>query len=111
MLQKNPWHVATIEIKWGYISEGGIMQVSVREFKNHLSKYLQRATKGESIVVTSHHIPLVRLLAIPTSSDEKLQQLLQQSNISWNGKKPTGGKKPPKIKGTTAADYVSEDRR
>ena len=33
------------------------MQVSVRELKNNLSKYLKLVRQGESVVVTSHRLP------------------------------------------------------
>lgn len=87
------------------------MQVSIRDLKNHLSEYLRRVKKGERIIVTSHNIPLARLLPIPQSEDEDLQALLQMEGISWNGKKPKGGKVRPEIKGKNVSDYVIEDRR
>lgn len=87
------------------------MLVSVRELKNHLSKYLHLAKTGEIIIVTSHRTPLVKLLPITTIIDKKGQKLLQMEGISWNGKKPKGGKNCPKMKGKTAAEYVLEDRR
>ena len=87
------------------------MQVSVRELKNHLSKYLHMVSKGEPIIVTSHYVPLARLLPIPQSSDENIQQLLQIEGVTWNGKKPKGGTNRPKIKGKTVSEYVLEDRR
>ncbi len=86
------------------------MQVSVRELKNHLSAYLHKVQKGEPIIVTSHQVPLARLLPIPQSTDQDVQELLQTEGISWNGKKPKGSKTGPQIKGKTAADYVLEDR-
>ena len=87
------------------------MQVSVRELKDHLSKYLRRVTLGESIIVTSHHVPLAKLLPIPPSTHAGIQHLLQMDGINWNGKKPKGAKKRPHIKGKTAAEHVLEDRR
>lgn len=87
------------------------MQVSVRELKDHLSKYLHSAQRGESIVVTSHHVPLARIVPISQSKNKDLQTLLQMDGVSWNGKKPSGNKHPPKVLGTSASDYVNEDRR
>ena len=86
------------------------MQVSVRELKNHLSKYLHRIEEGESIIITSHQVPLARLVPIPKSKNKDLQALFQMDGIHWNGKKPKGTKKGPKIIGNTTSDYVIEDR-
>lgn len=89
------------------------MQVSVRELKNHLSQYLREVKMGEQVIVTSHDIPIARLTPIPQSKNEEIQILLQMEGISWNGKKPSGGKKRPSLKGKgkNASDYVLEDRR
>lgn len=86
------------------------MQVSVRELKNHLSKYLHYIEMGESIIITSHHIPMARLVSIPKSKDKDLQALLQMEGIHWNGKKPKGVKNAPRVSGNTTSDYVIEDR-
>lgn len=88
------------------------MQVSVRDLKNHLSKYLHLVRDGEHIIVTSHQVALARLLPIPQHVNENIQSILQIEGINWNGKKPTGGKKRPIIKGDkTVSDYVLEDRK
>ena len=87
------------------------MQVSVRDLKNHLSKYLHMVQAGERLIVTSHHIPLARVLPIPQHSDLEIQHITQMEGISWNGKKPRGGQHRPKIQDKTAAEYVLEDRR
>lgn len=87
------------------------MQVSVRQLKDHLSKYLQSVHLGESIIITSHHVPLARLVPIPHSKNKELQWLSQIEGVSWNGKKPVGHKNAPKVIGKTASDYVIEDRR
>jgi prevent-host-death family protein len=87
------------------------MQVSVRELKDHLSKYLHSVQMGESIVVTSHHVPMVRIVPVSQSKNKDIQALLQTEGVHWNGKKPTGNKNPPKISGKQASDYIQEDRR
>lgn len=88
------------------------MKVSVRDLKNHLSKYLHIVAGGEQIIVTSHHVPLAKLVSIPRHENENLQSILQIEGISWNGKKPIGGEKRPSIQGKkTVSDYVLEDRK
>lgn len=87
------------------------MQIPVHEFKNHLSQYLKLLKQGELIIITSHHKPIAKLISILQEPDTEINALLQLEGISWNGKKPTGGKNRPKIVGKTIADYVIEDRR
>lgn len=51
------------------------MKVSVRELKNHLSKYLQKVRMSVNIIITSHHVPLAKLLPIPQHADNTTQEL------------------------------------
>jgi|GEM_PF-3942853 len=88
------------------------IEVSVRELKNNLSKYLQLVkAKGAALVVTSHHVPLAKVIGLPALPSAEQQSLLKVAGILWNGKKPTGYRKAPKLAGKTAAEYVLEDRR
>lgn len=87
------------------------MQVPVRELKTHLSKYLHKLERGESIIITSHHVPIARLVPIPQSKDKATQTIFQMEGVRWNGKKPKGVKNGPKIADHTTAHYVIEDRR
>ena len=93
------------------------MQVSVRELKAHLSKYLHLVkTRGESVIVTSRDTAMAQLSPVPDATAPKLQQLAQQGVIRWNGKKPKGGgrgrksrarPRPPGLL-TTADDSLCE---
>jgi len=38
-------------------------------------------------------------------------QLVAEGHAHWNGGKPTGAKRPPKLTGKTASSIVLEDRR
>jgi len=88
------------------------MQVSVRDLKNHLSRYLHLVKEGEQIIVTSHQVAMARLMPIPDHADPAIQSILQIDGVQWNGKKPTGGKQRPVIKGDkTVSDYVLEGRK
>lgn len=81
------------------------MQVSVRELKNHLSQYLHQQ---EEIIVTSHKVAVAKLIPLAAIKNQDLWF----EGVIWNGKKPSGGKARPKIKGDkTVADYLLEDRR
>lgn len=86
------------------------MQVSVRELKNNISKYLKLVRQGEPVVVTSRRTPVARLLPIPEIENGGLRQLLRLDWIHWNGKKPRGGTACPGIRGRALAESVLKDR-
>jgi len=46
------------------------MNVAVRELKDHLSEYLNRASAGEDVIVTSHGKPIARLAPLKQCDDE-----------------------------------------
>jgi prevent-host-death family protein len=48
------------------------MKASVRDLKARLSQYLERASAGEDIVVTSRGRPVARLLAISETANGEL---------------------------------------
>jgi len=56
------------------------MNVAVRELKDHLSEYLNRASAGEEVVVTSHGKPIARLAPLieNTSEASVLERLRSQ---------------------------------
>jgi len=56
------------------------MNVAVRELKDHLSEYLNRASAGEEVVVTSHGKPIARLAPLIENPSEAsvLEQLRSQ---------------------------------
>jgi len=80
------------------------MQVSVRELKNHLSKYLDRVAAGESIQVERRSIPVAQLIPIGGA------ELTRMPEVTWNGKKAKGGQSRPIIAGKSVAERVLEDR-
>ena len=88
------------------------MRVSVREMKNNLSRYLQLASAGTSVVVTYHRKPLARLQRIVQTGDAGLENAVQIEGTDWNGRKPllSSGVRPKPVKGRSAADYVLDER-
>jgi len=88
------------------------MQISIRQLKDNLSKYLHLSQQGEMIVVTSHNRPVVRLAPIPVTENAGLQSLLASGLAQWNGQKPALDRQVPrpKIAGKTAAEVVLEER-
>lgn len=96
------------------------MEVSVREFKSHLSEYLRRVQAGEDVVITSHGKPVARLTPPIKEREQEAdhKELLRRlQNIPGVrlGKdgKPEGAQKPIKIKPgeKTLAEIILEDRR
>jgi prevent-host-death family protein len=47
------------------------MKASVREFKARLSLYLQKASNGEDVVITSRGQPVARLLALAPEANAR----------------------------------------
>lgn len=67
--------------------------------------------EGESLIITSHHTPLAKIVRLNLIKNSSLKGLTQLEGVKWDGKKPKGGKLNPKISGKSASDYVLEGRR
>ena len=96
-----------------------VMNVSVRDLKAKLSRYLKYACAGRDVVVTSRGRPVGRLLAIverpaeEPAGEELLRRLKLISGVRvGSGGKPLGAKRPIKIRHgqKTLAEMVLEDR-
>ena len=85
--------------------------VGVRELRDRLSEYLRRVKAGERLVVTERGRP-VALLSPPadTPADRRLEAMLRDGAGRWQGGKPRGAARPPRIKGPSIAQAVVEDR-
>ncbi len=88
--------------------------IGVREFRAHLSAYLRRVARGESVVVGDRRRqPIARLVPIKRGADaEWLEQLAARGVVS----PPTAPFALPqsirlKGKGKLASEMVIEDRR
>ena len=93
------------------------MQVSIREMKNRLSKYLKLVQTGKDVVITDRGRPVARLtLATATSEQAEAEAIKQILALPWvrtgNGRKLKGASKPIRLKPgeKTAAEMVLEDR-
>ncbi len=66
------------------------MEVSVRELKNGLSRYLRAAQGGEEVIVTSHGKPVARLVAVSAQPRGTTAAVVQELNrLPWV--RPGGG--------------------
>jgi prevent-host-death family protein len=88
-----------------------MMTVAVRELKNRLSEYLRKVKAGERVVITERGRAIAMISAAGTPVDEDIEALVRERAARWAGGKPQGAKRPAKIKGSTVADAVIEDRR
>ncbi len=86
------------------------MEVSVREFKSHLSSYLARAQRGEEIVVTSHNRPVARVSGLTAGLPPGISAMLASGQAEWHGGKPAGARIKLAIQGKSLSDMVIEDR-
>ena len=86
------------------------MEVSIREFKSHLSSYLARAQRGEELVVTSHKRPVARITGLASTSEQGIEALLKSGLAEWRGGKPKGARIKLAPQGKSLSDMVIEDR-
>jgi prevent-host-death family protein len=86
--------------------------VGIRELKTHLSRHLKRVRSGARLLVTQRGRSIATINPVETPADvDWAHQLVAEGHAHWNGSKPTGAKRPAKIKGKTASSIVLEDRR
>ena len=93
------------------------MQVSIREMKNRLSKYLKLAQAGEDVVITDRGRPVARLtLVARAAEDAEAEAVKRILALPWvrpgKGGKLKGAQKPIPWKpgDKLASDMVIEDR-
>lgn len=85
--------------------------VAVRELKNRLSEYLHRVKMGERLVVTERGKPIAVITSAGRPRDERIEAMIRDREARWEGGKPRGARRPPRIKGPSVAEAVIEDRR
>lgn len=86
------------------------MQVSIRELKAHLSKYINQAQAGQGFEITSHRKVVARVVGVPATPDRGVGRLLASGAATWNGGKPVGANLRLSAKGTPVSQMVMEDR-
>jgi prevent-host-death family protein len=86
------------------------MEVSIHEFKSHLSQYVGQAQAGELIELTSHRKVVARLIGVPSVGSAGISRLLASGAASWKGGKPQGAALVLKSGGKSLSEIVLEDR-
>lgn len=84
------------------------MEVSIREFKSHLSHYVVRAQAGQTIELTSHRKVVARIVGVPPSDSSGIARL--SAVASWQGGKPAGAELILQPGGKSISAIVLEDR-
>ena len=86
------------------------MEVSMREFKSHLSRYVLQAQAGQAIELTSHRKVVARLVGVPPAESAGVARLLTAGVASWQGGKPEGAAFALQAGGKPLSALVLEDR-
>jgi prevent-host-death family protein len=93
------------------------MEVSIREMKNSLSKYLKLVQAGKSVVITDRGRPVAQLTCMArTPAEDKAEHLRFVQSLPWvrpgKGGKVKGSKNPIRhVTGEKAlSEMILEDR-
>ena len=92
------------------------MEVSIRDMKNRLSKYLRLARGGKDVVITDRGRPVARLVPVGEEAATEADIIARIHALPWvrpgKGGKVKGSRKgmPLRGKGPTAAEIVLQDR-
>ncbi|HLG74199.1 MAG TPA: type II toxin-antitoxin system Phd/YefM family antitoxin [Chloroflexota bacterium] len=88
------------------------MEVGIRELKAHLSEYIDKACKGETVVVTERGKPKVGLVPVRDDWDtlpERYRQLVLSGAVRDPGG-PAGRRPlPPPLESPSPAEITSTD--
>ena len=87
------------------------MQVSIQEFKSHLSKYVSDAQSGSLIELTSHRKVVAKLIGVAPNNGTGVHQLLAMGVATWQGGKPVGASIKLNAHSQSVSAMVSQDRR
>ncbi len=86
------------------------MDVSVRDFKAHLSRYLALAREGETLVITAHRRAVARVIGVPQTGGASLETLIATGAARWSGGKPRGAHIELAATGVPLSRIVQEER-
>jgi prevent-host-death family protein len=93
------------------------MEISIREMKNRLSKYLKLVQTGKDVVITDRGRPVARLTLIaPTAEEAEAEAIKRIEALPWvrsgKGGKIKGSRQGIALRGEgpTAAEIVLQDR-
>ena len=90
-------------------------EVSVRELRNNLTRYLRRIEQGERFTVTRRGKPVATIEPCPSQGndpDAAIWQMVREGKASWSGKRFVPPKKGVSLtgEGPTPSEMIIEDR-
>lgn len=83
--------------------------IALHHFRDHLQEYLDRARKGEHIVITEEGEEVAQLGPV-SHAEERVQELVEEGQVAWSGGKPSG-LRGVGIRGEPVSDTVIRERR
>jgi prevent-host-death family protein len=86
------------------------MQVSMSEFKSHLSTYITQAQSGQQIELTSHRKVVARLIGVQSIDSTGISRLLTSGIATWQGGKPISAAFKLQDNSKTVSTLALEDR-
>ena len=86
------------------------MQVSMREFKSHLSNFIAQAQSGQEIELTSHRKVVAKIIGVQAINNTGISRLLTSGIACWQGGKPVGATFKLQDSGKTVSTLILEDR-
>ncbi|MEW6368138.1 MAG: type II toxin-antitoxin system prevent-host-death family antitoxin [Acidobacteriota bacterium] len=86
-------------------------EVGVRELKTHLSEYLRRVKKGETVTITDHGQSVGRIVPAAMPLEKRLLALQEAGMVAWNGHKLKNRAPSARSRGRrTVSELLVEDR-
>jgi len=91
-------------------------EVSIRDLRNNLTRYLRRVECGERVTVTRRGKPIATIQAEAKTegdADAALWKMVREGKLIWSGQKFEGPKKRIALRGEgpTMSEMILEDRR
>ena len=88
-----------------------MQRVGIREFRDHLTRYLAAVREGHGLVITDRDQPVAQVLPIGSSDAAAVAGLVPEGLVEWSGGKPRGVDRPIEPRGGLVSDLVVESRR
>ena len=85
--------------------------VGIRELKAHLATYVRHVKAGGMLTITERGKPIVRLVPVNASPEERTRELMRAGLITWSGRKFLPQKPVARVRGKkTVAEILLENR-
>ena len=84
------------------------MEVGIRDLRDNLSRYLERARAGEEVVVTDHGRAVARIVAFDV--ERPIDRLVREGRVTPAPSRVRKRPRPAPASGTVS-DLVAEQRR